>query len=215
MKLSWVFFVFCFAYLGTLSGQNTLPFSVEAGFAYYHPLMGGETKNDFNYGFSLLFSKKVNVVKISFGVETATKNYHFYTVPNAFNGNMTKQGLRMLYLDVPFLVSVQLNRGAKEGIGLLGGLVLNELVRYEQTFYYADKPLLEKNVSVSAAPGLSLRLGCVFSIQAYKHWQLNIVPFSDFKMVMNDIAESPRGDVESVPDNRMTPGFKAGMVYQF
>ncbi len=215
MKYFWLLMAWWSVPFFTLSGQNRHPFSLEAGLAYSYPVMGGETVNDFNYGFSLMFFKTVSSVKIGFGLDLSTKNYHFQTVPDAFNGQMIKQSHRILYLDIPFWVSMRINRPGNVGISLLGGLVVNEMIRYHRTFYYAGNPPVDKIIPVPSAPGLSFRLGTEFSVRTSQRWQLNIVPFTDFKVIMNSVEESPHGDDQSIPDNRITPGLKVGMAYRF
>ena len=56
-----------------VQAQDKGGMSLEAGTACYYPFFGGNTKNHFNYGFSLLVSKRFRNVKVSAGIDMPRK----------------------------------------------------------------------------------------------------------------------------------------------
>jgi hypothetical protein len=191
--------------------------SLEAGAAWYYHFMGGNTKNDFNYGFSLLVSKRIRNVKVSAGIDYATKNYFYEVAPTGFNP-LTKREYDMQYLDFPFLVNVTVAHFYQTKMGLLTGLVLNKVVGYKITSTYANHPIPEDNLDIPAALGLTFRFGVAFSVPLGDCFRLNLTPFSDIKLVMNgndNNGDPYSGSYRNLPDNRLSAGFQVGVEYLF
>ncbi|HFB61969.1 MAG TPA: hypothetical protein ENJ69_03195 [Bacteroidetes bacterium] len=193
--------------------------SLEAGAAYYHPFFGGNTKNNFNYGFSLLVSKRFRNVKVSAGIDYATKKYYYEVNPTGFNP-LTKREYDMQYLNFPFLVNITVARlSEKAELGLLTGLVLNKVAGYKIISTYANHPVSEDDLEIPASMGLTFRLGAAFSLPLGNRFRLNLTPFGDIKLVMNGNQDSSgdpyAGSYRNLPDNRFTLGIQAGMEYLF
>lgn len=202
-----------------VQAQDKGEMSLQAGAVYYYPFFGGNTKNKFNYGFSLLVSKSFRNVKVSAGIDYATKKYYYKVNPVGFN-SLTKREYDMQYLDFPFLVNITVDRlSEKAELGLLTGLVLNKVVGYKIVSTYANNPVSEDNLEIPATMGLTFRLGAAFSLPLGNRFRLNLTPFGDIKLVMNgdqDNSGDPyAGSYRNLPDNRFSAGFQAGAEYLF
>ena len=202
-----------------VQAQDKGGLSLEAGAAYYHPFFGGNTKNNFNYGFSLLVSKRFRNVKVSTGIDYATKSYYYDVKPFGIN-SLTKREYDMQYLDFPFLVNITVaHLSEKAELGLLTGLVLNKVVGYKIISTYANNPVPEDDLEIPATLGLTFRLGAAFSLPLGNRFRLNLTPFGDIKLVMNgnqDSSSDPyAGSYRNLPDTRFTLGFQAGVEYLF
>ena len=209
-----VLLVFSFS----VRGQNKSGMSLEAGAAYYYPFMGGTTKNNFNYGFSLLVSKRFRNVKVSAGIDYATKNYHYQVTPTAFDP-LAKREYDMQYLDFPFLVDVTVGHFPKADIGVLSGLILNKVVGYSIVSEYNHQPPVRENgLTIPATLGLTFRLGITFSIPLSQHFALNLIPFGDVKLINNGEGADTNpheGSYRTLPDNTFSLGFHTGVEYLF
>ncbi len=202
-----------------LQAQDKGGMSLETGIAYYYPFFGGNTKNHFNYGFSLLVSKHFRNVKVSTGIDYATRKYYYEVKPFGIN-SLTKREYDMQYLDFPFLVNITMARlSEKSELGLLTGLVLNKVVGYRIISTYANHPVSEDDLEIPATLGLTFRLGAALSLPLGNRFRLNLTPFGDIKLVMNgdqDSSSNPyAGSYRNLPDNRFTAGFQVGMEYLF
>ena len=84
-----LFYVFCTP--ASASAQNKRFPSIQMDANYFYYRMGGNTRNSFNYGFSFLLSETLNNIKISSGINYATKNYYYQVDPDALTYFLTKR----------------------------------------------------------------------------------------------------------------------------
>lgn len=213
MKKFIVLFSLIISY-STIFGQNNRVLSIESGFSYYYHFMGGATNNNFNYGFSLLLSHTVGKVKVSTGIDYSTK-FYYYTVSEVQPANhLLKRNFRIQYLDFPFLANTSVLHIKQFNMSILSGLVLNKVLHYKIVSYYSGIPPFEEEPKIPKTFGLSLRIGATLSMFVKNHVILNIVPFTDVKLVLNGNDDSPNYN-EGIPDNRFSLGLKIGVEYAF
>ena len=121
----------------------------------------------------------------------------------------------MQYINFPILINIASNKNKKINVNFLIGLIVNKVINYSLTSYYADKPsLYENDIEFDNKLGLTLRLGANISKKISNHFNLNVVPFTDFKLLLNSVEYHRPGYID-VPDNSLSFGLKIGIEYLF
>ncbi len=214
MKKIIIFLIFTI-YASNIFGQKENNFSIEGDVNYYYHNISKNTKNNFNYGFSILLSKYINRLKVGFGTNFATKNYFYEISPNISNSFANKREYKLKYLNFPFLLDINvLNSKNRIHINVLSGLILNKVIDYDIATYYTNKqPLYENKTDIEMKLGLSLRLGTNISFKINNNIRLNVGTFADYKLILNSISQRP--DYSNLPDNRFSVGLKTGIEYLF
>lgn len=198
----------------TIFAQDEKNNSIEADVDYFYHFMGSNTHNYFNYGISILFSRSINDLKISTGINYSTKNYYYNVTSQNSLDNLSKVEHKLSYINFPILITIKCYGNKQKRLSILSGLLFNKVIRYDKLSYFDDKPsLYERDLSVDSQLGLTFRLGLNFSKNINNHFRLNLEPFSDYKLILN--TKNPRPDYINIPDNRLSLGLKIGLEYMF
>ncbi len=213
MKSLSLIFIICFCVI-TVFAQNEKNTSIEADVNYFYHFIGNNTNNDFNYGISILFSRSINNLKISTGINYSTKNYYYnVTLQNSLD-SLSKVEHNLSYINFPILVKIKCCGNRQKTISILSGLLFNKAIKYDKLSYFDDKPsLYERDLSVDSQLGLTFRLGLNFKKNINNHFRLNLEPFSDYKLILN--TKHSRPDYINISDNRLSLGLKIGLEYMF
>ncbi len=210
-----IFIFILFICTFSVQGQSKNGISVEIDANYFHYFMGENTGNNFNYGFSFLVSRTQAGVKISTGIEYATKDYYFQYPGPTGASRLIKRNFRMQYANIPFLVTVRVKKTKKLNISGLSGLVLKKLLSYDIVSSYADQPRSEEIIEVPKAPGLSARLGLQFSVQTGKKMNVIFAPFTEISLVSSSNGDEGPNYNNGIPNQLLSFGIKVGIEYPF
>lgn len=188
-------------------------FSVETNTNCSHYFMGGKTKNDFNYGFSLLLSRSINKIKISTGITYSTKYYYYNVHPQNSNDYLNKRNYRLQYINFPLTVNfINVDKKKLFYVNFLSGLVFNKLIKYNIISFFNNKsPLYEKDLEIESKLGLTLRLGTNISKTVSNSIILNVIPFFDLKLISNN--DDQYLDYKSTPDDWGSIGISIGIEF--
>ena len=196
-----------------VNGQDTCGLSIEIDANYYYHFVGGNTNNRFNYGFSLLISKKLEKLKISLGLDYSTL-YYYYDVEPTSPSFLKMREYDLQYINVPLLIGYEAKKNKSLKIVILGGVIFNKIVSYHLTSYYLNAPPITENGSYpSNNLGLTIRFGTDISKALSKRFNLNAGPFVDYKLIKN--GQEQRPDSRNTPDIVGSLGFKLGIEYNF
>ena len=212
-KPIFLFILFICAF--SVQGQSKNGMSVEIDANYFHYLMGENTENNFNYGFSFLVSRIQAGVIISTGIEYATKDYHFQYPEPTGASRLIKRNFRMQYANIPFFVEVLVIKANKSNLSVLSGLVLKKLLSYDIVSSYADQPQSEESIKIPKAPGLSARIGLQLSAQIGKKTNINFSPFTEISLVPVSNGDEGPNYNNGIPNELLTFGMKVGIEYSF
>jgi hypothetical protein len=198
-----------------MDGQKENYLSIEGDVNYYHHFISRDTKNNFNYGFSLTLWQHIKKIKVGIGTNYSTKNYYYNVSPNISSSFANKREYKLKYLNFPFLLDVNiLNPNNRLYIDILSGIIFNKVIDYDIVTYYTNKQPLHENVTDAEMQlGLSIRLGSAVSYIINKNISFSTTPFADFKLILNSINQRP--DYSELPDNRFSVGLKIGVEYLF
>jgi hypothetical protein len=197
-----------------VEAQDNRDWSSEIDANYYYYFTGNNTNNDFNYGFSLLLSRKLDRLKISSGLSYSTLKYYYTADPTPTN-SLEKREYNLRYLNVPLLVAYYC-LDSKKNVNILieSGLIVNTVVSYNITSYYLNQPTIDEEGSFSDNNfGLTFRLGTNISSVLINRFILNAGPFVDYKFINNGEGNSP--DYRNIPDVNLSIGFRVGVEYNF
>ena len=182
--------------------------SVEGNLNYYYHFFG-ETRNMFNYGFSILVYNSFGKVKAGAGIDYSTKYYYFDVTPEFSNNYLYKKEHKLQYIDFPFLVFLGNDINKKFHASAMGGLVISKLVKYDENSYFYDKAPVYESKNTRSNLGLSFRLGAEISTRLGHHIFINLTPFGDYKFILT------KDDNRDIPDNNISLGIGIGVEYIF
>ena len=127
-----------------LFGQQKENFSIETDVNYYYYYISHNTRNSFNFGYSLLGSYKFNKYKVSSGVNFSTQDSYYNVIPDESSNFLEKRNYNLKYINFPFLMSYMISSSLKYKTDLLGGVVFNRVIKYDIASYYSNKdPIIE------------------------------------------------------------------------
>lgn len=183
--------------------ENKYSIGLDANYLYHN--IGGDTGNNFNYGFSLLLAEKIAKIKVGIGINFSTLNYT--DNPNYAN----KLEYKIKYLNFPLLVFFNNNSIKSTKISPYVGIIVNKVIRYDQVSYHPNTaPTYQKDINLPRKLGFTFRAGVNVSKTISRNVVLNIAPFADFKFVTNGYHSSA---YDELPDSGLTFGFKVGFDY--
>jgi hypothetical protein len=115
-------------------------------------------------------------------------------------------------MNIPLLLTIIINPLSKLKVGIINGLILNNLYSYRVTSYYSTKdPVVEKDVQASKGI-FSFKTGVELSKAITQHMMINCSPFINVKL-WPDPGARP-GDIV-IDDRGLTFGLKIGLEYRF
>lgn len=194
--------------LGCLSQEgNRYTIGLDANYFFTIRPKGIGMKDNFNYGFSLLMTERIDKLRIGFGINFSTFNYtrdqnYAYKVVH-----------KVKYLNFPLLIFFNNNSIKLVKISPYAGIIVNKVIRYDQVIYNPDTVTSYKNVEqIPINLGFICRAGVYVSKPIGKHFMLNAAPFADLKFVANGYYSS---GYDELPDSFLTFGFRLGFDYLF
>ena len=197
---------------GNLFGQGIKNFSAELDANYYYYFLTKTKNNNFNYGFSVILSACINKVKLSSGVNYATKNYYSQSDPSLNLDSIEKRSYKVAYLNVPVLFSYNVLSIKTFKSFILIGIIFNQIINYSIESKYANKePILEKNITEGQKLGMTLTCGLSFSKTISKHFAINFSPSFNFKLSSDHFNDRP--SYRNLSDDKYSFGVKVGVEY--
>ncbi len=194
-------------------GQNINKFSIGMDANYLYHYLDRDTRNNFNYGFSLLMSEKIAKIKVSFGLNFSTLNYYYKVKPNDNSALfLIKNEYKVQYLNFPLLIFFNNNQERQKNLNPFVGVIANKAINYDRISYSLNtKPEYSKNINIHQHLGFTFRFGANVSHPISHNILLNAALFTDFKFVSNSVYSS--NDFEKLPDSGITIGFNIGFAY--
>lgn len=191
------------------SGKNLISVDLD----YFYHYMGENTKNDFNYGGSIMFGKQYPGVEFRAGLNFSTKKYHYQTNPDVFNNYLAGRHHHIYYINVP-IVSI-IGHLKDEDVGLRGlvGIVTNIPIKYSITSTYSDGSEVKANYSeLSKQIGMSFRVGMCLHKYISDNTYLEVSLYSDIKFLRSE--QWIEGNIY-LPDNLLSFGIQLSLTHLF
>lgn len=191
--------------------QSRENFSTEIDVNYYNYLSIGQSTNNFNYGFSLLFSKHIKKLKISTGINYSTKSYFYEVTPIVADNYLSKKEYNISYLNFPIIANVEVFSKKSFQYSLLMGASFNHVINYNIDSYYLYNPRIRENISVKKIGlGTTLTFGASISKLISSKFRVNFAPFLNFKIKDNESSY-----YSNIDDDNLSVGAKISFEYLF
>lgn len=218
-KKSMIVILFLSITFSILSQERNNPYSIEINCNYiYYDF--NTTKNDFgyknqfNYGFSVLFSKQLsNKIKFGIGASFMTKNAYYEVEPTSFNDYLTKVEYHIQNFSIPFQVNYAILDLPTFKTSLTNGFLINTIANYSINRYYTTtSPIKDFFDGIDLKTGLSYRFGIELSKNIGQKISINISPFLNYKLILDYYQYLPGS---SFTDDRLSYGLIVGIGYDF
>lgn len=189
--------------------ENKYSIWIDANYLFHY--IERDTRNNFNYGFSLLMTEKIAKIKVGIGINYSTLNYNYTVKPMDYEAfYLKKREYKVQYLNFPLLVFFNINSGKLMNVDPYVGIIANKVINNEVVKYYIDTPpFREEDIARTRNLGFTFRVGVNVSKTISEHIILNVAPFADFKFVTNGLHTA----YYELPDSRVSIGFKIGFEY--
>lgn len=214
-------FIFLCLFLTKGFSQENLKYSIKANSNYIYYFINTDKyisvdmKNFFNYGFSILLAMDINdKIKLSSGVNYNTKNIYYEDIPTNFNNYFIKEAISLKNINIPVLLSYTLHKTESNSIYLTGGIVINNIVKYDMARYFSvGETKFYKNINVGQKTGYSFRAGFELNYRINSKLDFSIHPYLDYKFILdfNTFNSLP----ESLTEDRFSFGINVGVEYHF
>jgi len=206
--------IFCllllFGALKTYS-QSKDYFSTEFNVNYYYYFVGNNNSNNLNYGFSLLFSKNIQKLKISTGISYSIKSYNSQSDPFY---SIQKREYNLEYLNFPITANIEVFSHRKFCSSILTGFTFNHIVDYNiKTYYQNGETLKENDLLDNKKLGITFMFGTTLSKLIGNKCIMNLSPFINYNLVPDH--DNQRPDYRNIPDDKISIGFRIGIEYLF
>lgn len=210
-------FVFClllFIWALKTYSQDKDYFSTEIDANYYYYCSLGESRNKFNYGFSILISKYISSLKVSSGLNYATKFYYYDVTPIFTTNYLNKRDYKATYLNIPITSNIEMISRKSFSSSVLIGFAFNRIINYSIQSYYLYNGTTTDRIPVQNQNfGTTLICGTTISKSLNNKYVLNLSPFLNY-ILISDL-DNQRPDYRNLPDDKISVGFKIGIEYLF
>jgi hypothetical protein len=205
--------IICIFFTSVILAQENKTTSFEVDLIGFRDIMDNG-KNNYSPGFSLLIHKKINKIKLSWGINFATRNFCYdFSDPN---WDVNKMEHKLSYLNFPIFIGYTFYKHNKLSLDVVNGMIFNKLMSYNETIYYNNQETESNSIKVSSYPlGLTYRFGVNVTRRINNHFNINLQPFGDFKFKSNSFDVHPKSGEIKTPDNTISLGLKLGLEYLF
>lgn len=187
--------------------KNLISSEIDANF--YNYCISKENTNKFNYGFSLLFSRYLRKLKISFGINYSTK---YYNAPGNAFFEVERREYNLQYLNFPIIMNYPVITKEKHFISFLTGITFNNIIDYRiRSYYYSGDIYIADNLLNQKSLGMSLNIGLTISVTTGKNTLFNLSPIISIKIVPDHDVQ--KYSYKNIPDDIFSIGLKIGIEY--
>lgn len=210
MKIIITIFVLAFCSTEIFS-QNKSLLSAEADFNVYRYFINSNRSENFNYGFSFILTQNIKKIKVSTGINYATKNSYLNIQP-VLSDSMNRIDYKIKYLNFPVLITFNLYSFQKFDVKYVCGILFNKVVNYDIITHNVKKgSVTEKNIQAGQKTGASVRIGIVFENKMNHNFNINLSPFMDYKVKLDFNEQRP--NYRNLTNERFSLGLRIGIEY--
>ena len=170
--------------------------------------------NNFNHGYSLILSRYINKIKVSAGVNYATKNTYTKHVPSYWLDSVYQLNYNIKYLHFPLLVTFNVYTFNSLKLNTTAGIVFNRILDYDIVEKRNNKPdEIEKDIYEGQNLGFSFRLGVGLTKSILQNFNVSLSTFADYKYRL-DFSYMPNS-YQNLSEDRVSCGASIGVEYKF
>ncbi len=170
--------------------------------------------NNFNYGYSLILSRYINKIKVSAGVNYATKNTYTKHVPSYWLDSVYQLNYNIKYLHFPLLITFNAYTFNQFKLNTTAGIVFNRIVDYDIVEKRNNKPdEIEKDIYNGQNLGFSFRFGIGLTKSILQNFNISLSTFADYKYRL-DFMSMPY-NYRNLTEDRVSCGATIGVEYKF